>query len=66
MAKCTALVKRGYSENEGPFVKALDTALQFETTSVFWSGIYRYPCHKAFIGIRVHKALRVNCAMHEL
>ena len=28
MAKCTANVKRGYSEKEGPFVKTLDSALQ--------------------------------------
>ena len=28
MAKCTANVKKGYSEIEGPFVKTLDSALQ--------------------------------------
>ena len=28
MAKCTANVKRGYSEKEWPFVKTLDSALQ--------------------------------------
>ena len=33
MAKCTANVKRGYSEKEGPFVKTLDNALQ-----LFWGG----------------------------
>ena len=28
MAKCTATVKRGYSEKEGPFDKTLDNAMQ--------------------------------------
>ena len=28
MAKCTATVKRGYSEKEGPFDKTLDNAVQ--------------------------------------
>ena len=27
-AKCTATVKRGYTEKEGPFVKTIDNALQ--------------------------------------
>ena len=58
MAKCTALVKRGYSEKEGPFVKAIDTALQS-------FGVQRQQYFGgAFIGNHVHKALKVNCAMH--
>ena len=58
VAKFTALVKRGYSEKEGPFVKALDTALQS-------FGVQRQQYFGgAFIGNHVHKALKVNCAMH--
>ena len=54
MAKCTANVKRGYFEKEGPFVKTLDSALQsfgVQRQQYFWG---------AFIGNHEHKALKVN------
>ena len=55
MAKCTANVKRGYSEKEGPFVKTLDSALQS-------FGVQRQQYFGgAFIGNHVHKALKVKC-----
>ena len=60
MAKCTATVRRGYSEKEGPFVKTLDNALQS-------FGVQRQQYFGgAFIGNHVHKALKVKCtcAMH--
>ena len=57
MAQCTSVVKRGFSEKEGPFVKALDTALQ----SI---GVQRQQYFGgAFIGNHVHKALKVNFAI---
>ena len=61
MAKCTATVKRGYSEKEGPFVKTLDNALQsFGVRQQYFEG------GGAFIGNHVHKALMIKCtcAMH--
>ena len=55
MAKCTATVKRGYSEKEGPFVKTLDNALRS-------FGVQRQQYFGgAFIGNHVHKALKVKC-----
>ena len=57
MAKCTANVKRGYSEKEGPFVKTLDkctTIIWSSTTAVFWEGggggIYWQPCTQGIEG----------------
>ena len=61
MAKCTATVKRGYSEKEGPFDKTLDNAMQsFGVRQQYLGG------EGAFIGNHVHKALKVKCtcAMH--
>ncbi|KAL5491856.1 hypothetical protein EMCRGX_G017221 [Ephydatia muelleri] len=53
VAKCTATVRRGYSEKEGPFVKTLDNALQS-------FGVQRQQYFGgAFIGNHVHKALKV-------
>ena len=61
MAKCTALVKRGYSEKEGPFVKAIGKSL----AALQSFGVQRQQYFGgAFIGNHVHKALKVNCAMH--
>ena len=55
MAKCTANVKKGYSEKEGPFVKTLDSALQS-------FGVQRQQYFGgALIGNHVHKALKVKC-----
>ena len=50
MAKCTATVKRGYSEKEGPFDKTLDNAMQsFGVRQQYLGGgggggIYWQPC----------------------
>ena len=55
MAKCTATVKRGYSEKEGPLSRHLTmhyNHLEFNDSSI-WGG--------AFIGNHVHKALKVKC-----
>ena len=57
MARCTALVKRGFSEKEGSFVKTLDNSLQS-------FGVQRQQYFGgAFIGNHVHKALKVKCVM---
>ena len=53
VAKSKAIVEKGFSKKEGPFVKALDDALQ----SV---GVHRQQYFGgAFVGNHVHKALKV-------
>ena len=59
MAKCTATVKRGYSEKEGPFDKTLDNAMQsfgVHDSSILGGG---GGGGGAFIGNHVHKALKI-------
>ena len=58
MAKCTATVKRGYSEKEGPFDKTLDNAMQsFGVRQQYLGG---GGGGEAFIGNHVHKALKAT------
>ena len=52
--RITSIVKRGYSEKEGPFVMTLDTALQSIGVQYFGG---------AFIGNHIHKALKVQGAI---